>query len=109
MEVAQRKVRDVLQRSEVQNFQPPILYANQLLLAQQLEASVRVNRRQPKRIGHILLRQREGHAICFDALDILHSYVELAQQMGNAAQRAARSNIDEPFAQHRLVDQCGPS
>lgn len=63
---------------------------------------------QSRRVGELILRQRERQLIILNKADQRHSGVHLAQKVGNALDRITAADIQDPLAQNAFVHEGRP-
>lgn len=108
MEIAGIEPRHLAKPFCVEDRQCTVAQRDQPFGAQPLQRSIDVDRREAECVSKLLLGQGQTELAILNQADALHAGVQLTQQMRDSGMSVPSSEIDDPGAQHCLINEAGP-
>lgn len=109
MQIIGFKIRNALQLVRIQEGHSPVRPSDQPTFPQFLQGSVDMHDRNAARVRYILLRQRKMEAAFRDQTDGAEARCDFADEVCDAGECIARSDVAEPFAERgRFYDRLAP-
>lgn len=108
MEIILIKAAYSPQALNVENGEHAMLQVNQSVRTKPLESAIGVDRRHTSRIGKLFLGERKVKTALCDQTDSFQSQVNLAQDMSDRFEGVTASDVDDPLAKDRFVDESHP-
>src|SRR5690242_13036146 len=105
MQVGRVEVRPRLELVEVQHRQASVAQFDRAILSKLLQRSVHRDERHCEKLAKLRLSEREAAPVCLGDAGILSAHELLAEHVGEASDRLAKSVIRDRFAKDRGIDQ----